>query len=345
MTSTVYMFHSIGKLDLNDSADPHYNFSEEKFIEFLQSVGPVNSIAGTKEQKTLGAPIVTFDDGHQSNYLAALSMIDKKLGFGDFFINPSMVGKKDFMDWNQLREIAELGMSIQSHSFDHIYLSDCNGEKQKYQLQKSKEIIEDSGWLHSGDLARMDEQGYIQIVGRIKDMVIRSGENIYPKEIEDFLLNVPSNILVVLDCAYYEYVQENDYVDVHQLLNKYENLIVTKSFSKIQGLAAIRLGYGLANASLIENLNRIRQPFNINSFAQKLAISAIDDKEHIQKSIDVNKEGLKYLSEELSKLKLTTIPSVGNFISFNDWLLIVDSILLSIFTAFFKSSNSIIILF
>ena len=137
------------------------------------------------------------------------------------------------------------------------------------------------------------------------------------KEIEDFLLNVPSNILVVLDCAYYEYVQENDYVDVHQLLNKYENLIVTKSFSKIQGLAAIRLGYGLANASLIESLNRIRQPFNINSFAQKLAISAIDDKEHIQKSIDVNQEGLKYLSEELSKLKLTTIPSVGNFISFN----------------------------
>ena len=82
---------------------------------------------------------------------------------------------------------------------------------------------------------------------------------------------MPSNILVVLDCAYYEYVQENDYVDVHQLVNKYENLIV-KIISKIQGLAAIRLGYGLANASLIESLNRIRQPFNINSFAQKLAI-------------------------------------------------------------------------
>jgi peptidoglycan/xylan/chitin deacetylase (PgdA/CDA1 family) len=137
------MFHSIGKLDLDDSADSHYNYSEEKFVELLKSIGPVNSIAGTKEQKTLGAPIVTFDDGHQSNYLAALSMIDKKLGVGDFFINPSMVGKKDFMDWNQLREIAELGMSIQSHSFDHIYLSDCNREEQKYQLQKSKTIIED----------------------------------------------------------------------------------------------------------------------------------------------------------------------------------------------------------
>ena len=69
--------------------------------------------------------------------------------------------------------------------------------------------------------------------------------------------------------------------------------------------------------SLIESLNRIRQPFNINSFAQKLAINAIDDKEHIQKSIDVNQEGLKYLSDELSKLKLATIPSVGNFISFH----------------------------
>ena len=123
--------------------------------------------------------------------------------------------------------------------------------------------------------------------------------------------------MVVLDCAYYEYVQENDYVDVNQLLNKYENLIVTKSFSKIQGLAAIRLGYGVANASIIESLNRIRQPFNINSFAQKLAIGAIDDKEHIQKSIDLNQEGLKYLSEELLKLDLSIIPSVGNFISFH----------------------------
>jgi peptidoglycan/xylan/chitin deacetylase (PgdA/CDA1 family) len=137
------MFHSIGKLDSNDSADPHYNFSEEKFINFLKSVGPVNSIVGAKEKEMLGTPIVTFDDGHQSNYLAALSMLDKQLGFGDLFINPSMVGKKDFMDWNQLREIAASGMSIQSHSFDHIYLSDCNPEEQKYQLQKSKAIIED----------------------------------------------------------------------------------------------------------------------------------------------------------------------------------------------------------
>jgi len=143
MTSTVYMFHSIGKLDLDDSADSNYNYSEEKFIKFLQSVGPVNSIVGAKDQKVLGGPIVTFDDGHQSNYLAALSMLDQQLGFGDFFINPGMVGKKDFMDWSQLREIAELGMSIQSHSFDHIYLSDCNSEEQKHQLHKSKTIIED----------------------------------------------------------------------------------------------------------------------------------------------------------------------------------------------------------
>ncbi len=143
MTSTVYMFHSIGKLDVNDSADPHYNFSEKKFIEFLQSVGPVNSIASCKEKMSLGDPIVTFDDGHQSNYLAALSMLDNKLGVGDFFINPNMVGKKDFMDWNQLREIAELGMSIQSHSLDHIYLSDCNSEDQTYQLKKSKMVIEE----------------------------------------------------------------------------------------------------------------------------------------------------------------------------------------------------------
>ena len=93
-------------------------------------------------------------------------------------------------------------------------------------------------------------------------------------------------------------------------------MIVTKSFSKIQGLASARIGYGIAQSELIEVLNRIRQPFNVNSFAQELACEAINDKEHIQQSIDLNLSEGDFLFTELTQLGLECIPSVGNFLSF-----------------------------
>ena len=136
------------------------------------------------------------------------------------------------------------------------------------------------------------------------------------QEVHRLLKNTPPSILVVLDCAYFEYVDKNDYVDPLVLLNEFDNLIVTKSFSKIQGLASMRIGYGIAQPELIEVLNRIRQPFNVNSFAQELACEAIKDTEHIQKSIDLNLSEGTFLFEELTKLGLECIPSVGNFISF-----------------------------
>lgn len=143
MASTVYMFHSIGKLSSNDSADLHYNYSNDKFIEFLKCVGPATSIINAKRMKVTSSPILTFDDGHLSNYDAALFLADNNLGYGDFFVNPAMVGKKDFMSWAQLRELSGLGMSIQSHSYDHVFLSDCTKKEQMYQLQNSKLEIED----------------------------------------------------------------------------------------------------------------------------------------------------------------------------------------------------------
>ncbi len=136
------------------------------------------------------------------------------------------------------------------------------------------------------------------------------------QEVHCLLKNIPSSILVVLDCAYFEYVKKSDYVDPLALLNEFDNLLVTKSFSKIQGLASARIGYGIAQPELIEVLNRIRQPFNVNSFAQELACEAINDKEHIKKSIDLNLAEGNFLFAELTQLGLECIPSVGNFISF-----------------------------
>ncbi|MBL4796368.1 MAG: polysaccharide deacetylase family protein [Oleispira sp.] len=142
MASTVYMFHAIGTLSSKDSADINYSYSNEKFIEFLKVVGPATSIVKAKEGKNTNSPVLTFDDGHVSNYDAALSLVENNLGCGDFFVNPAMVGKKDFMSWAQLRELSDLGMSIQSHSFDHIYLSDCTRKEQIHQLKNSKLEIE-----------------------------------------------------------------------------------------------------------------------------------------------------------------------------------------------------------
>ena len=136
------------------------------------------------------------------------------------------------------------------------------------------------------------------------------------EEVYSLLKEVPSSILVVLDCAYFEYVTKDDYVKPLDLLNEFKNLLITKSFSKIHGLASIRVGYGIANPSLIEVLNRIRQPFNVNAIAQSMASIAINDHEHIQKSIELNSQQNEFLFAQLTKLGLDCIPSVGNFITF-----------------------------
>ncbi|MEC7911500.1 MAG: histidinol-phosphate transaminase [Pseudomonadota bacterium] len=135
-------------------------------------------------------------------------------------------------------------------------------------------------------------------------------------EVYKLLRDIPSSVLVVLDCAYFEYVTKNDYVDPLALLKEFQNLVVTKTFSKIQGLASIRIGYGIANSALIEVLNRIRQPFNVNSLAQELARVAICDAQHIAQSVKLNSlEGNK-LFDKLTSLGMECIPSVANFISF-----------------------------
>ena len=136
------------------------------------------------------------------------------------------------------------------------------------------------------------------------------------EEVHSLLKKVPSSVLVVLDCAYFEYVTKDDYVKPLDLLNEFDNLLITKTFSKIHGLASIRVGYGIANPSLIEVLNRIRQPFNVNTIAQEMACTAINDHEHIRQSIELNSQQYEFLFDQLSTLGLDCIPSVGNFITF-----------------------------
>ena len=142
LTVTIYMFHSIGTGNDLEGADPHYSYSLDKFVDLLEAIGPCRSIASNLEKSNI-FPILTFDDGHASNYLAAKILKERFNSTADFFINPVNVGKKNYLSWNQLIEMDAWGMSIQSHSYEHVYLSDLNYEEQKNQLKRSKEIIED----------------------------------------------------------------------------------------------------------------------------------------------------------------------------------------------------------
>jgi histidinol-phosphate aminotransferase len=134
-------------------------------------------------------------------------------------------------------------------------------------------------------------------------------------ELETFLTNVPDSVVVVLDEAYFEYVMENDYPTGIAYLSRYPNLVVTRTFSKVYGLAGLRIGYGISSGAIADLLNRIRQPFNVNNFAQAAALAALDDDDYVAQSRRLNHAELWRLCAEVEKLGLSYIESVGNFVS------------------------------
>lgn len=132
-------------------------------------------------------------------------------------------------------------------------------------------------------------------------------------EVIRFLDQVPSDCLVAIDEAYFEFVTAADFPDGLALLDRYPNLIVLRTFSKIYGLAGLRLGYGVANAEITGYLNRVRQPFNVNSLAQVAGLAALDDDDFVKRSQENNQAGLDYLYSELEKLGCSCVPTVTNF--------------------------------
>jgi histidinol-phosphate aminotransferase len=128
---------------------------------------------------------------------------------------------------------------------------------------------------------------------------------------------IPSSVIVVLDLAYLEYMDEGLKPDIKGLLEKHDNLIITCTFSKVYALAGLRIGFGISHPDIADLLNRVRQPFNTNLIAQAAALAALDDEEHIQTSINSNNEGKKYLQHEFDRLGLRYLPSMGNFLTVN----------------------------
>jgi histidinol-phosphate aminotransferase len=131
-----------------------------------------------------------------------------------------------------------------------------------------------------------------------------------------FLRALPANILVVLDEAYNEYLPEECRYDSVAWLKQFPNLIISRTFSKAYGLASLRVGYALGNPQVIDMLNRVRQPFNVNSVAQAAAVAALQDADFVRQTFALNRRGMVQITEELGRLGLDYIPSFGNFVSF-----------------------------
>lgn len=128
---------------------------------------------------------------------------------------------------------------------------------------------------------------------------------------------IPANIIVVLDLAYNEYMKRHHHINAASWLGDYPNLIITHTFSKIYALAGLRIGYSLSHPDIAGLLNRVRQPFNTNLLAQEAALAALDDSDHIEKSILNNNTGKKYLQNAFDQMGLNYLPTMGNFISVN----------------------------
>lgn len=135
-------------------------------------------------------------------------------------------------------------------------------------------------------------------------------------ELHAFLRSLPRHVLVVLDEAYDEYLPDGLKSDSVAWLEEFDQLIVTRTFSKAYGLAGLRVGYALAHAEVADLMNRVRQPFNVNSVVQAAAAAALQDEDFVRRSRVLNDAGMAQITQGLQQLGLDYIPSYGNFVSF-----------------------------
>ena len=141
-----------------------------------------------------------------------------------------------------------------------------------------------------------------------------TGTFIPAADIEAFLMRVPAQTVVVLDEAYNEYLPLELQYESISWVRKYPNLLVSRTMSKVYGLAGLRIGFGIAQPGITDLLNRIRQPFNVNSLAQAAAVAALNDSAFLQRSAQLNRDGYRQLTQVFDELGLEYVPSFGNFV-------------------------------
>jgi len=141
------------------------------------------------------------------------------------------------------------------------------------------------------------------------------GTKLCRKEIAEFVNSIPDGILIIMDEAYYEFVKDDDFPHSIDFIKQGKNILILRTFSKIYGLAGLRIGYGISTENIIATINKTRLPFSVNRVAQIAALAALEDNEHIRKTLEVNEEGKNYLMAEFDKMGIFHIPTCTNFIS------------------------------
>jgi histidinol-phosphate aminotransferase len=135
-------------------------------------------------------------------------------------------------------------------------------------------------------------------------------------QLKSFIRSLPKDVVVVLDEAYNEYLPADVNGDSKDWLGEFQNLVITRTFSKIYGLAGLRVGYAVTSAEIADLMNRVRQPFNCNNLALAAATAALDDHEFIARSYQLNRAGMEQLEAGFRRLGFDFIPSYGNFVTF-----------------------------
>lgn len=141
-----------------------------------------------------------------------------------------------------------------------------------------------------------------------------TGTYVGQQAVDRLLQQLPPHVLVVFDEAYVEYVEADDFPDTLRYVRQERPVLVLRTFSKIYGLAALRVGYGVGPAAIVQHLLRVKEPFNVNSLAQQAALAALDDHQHLERARQVNREGKALLQQELPRLGVRVWPSQANFL-------------------------------
>ena len=214
-------------------------------------------------------------------------------------------------------EILDLLMTLILNSGDEVIQADPSFIKYELAVKSrgGSSVKVSLNENHRHDLEAMEAE----ITEKTKAVLICNPNNptgtmLKKEEIEDFLERISDDILVIVDQAYQEYITAEDPFDGIKLLEKHSNLMLMRSFSKAYGLAGMRIGYAFADPELVDYLNRIRGPFNVNSLAQKAAVTALESESHLEICHNLNEKEKKFLYQKFEELDLEYIETEANFI-------------------------------
>ncbi len=285
-----------------------FGLSENAIVKLASNENPLGMPESAKQAMLKAASdLGRYPD---SNGFELKQVLSKRLGVPEEWITLGN-GSNDILELTA-RAVAQAGDAVvfSKHAFAVYPLAT--------QAIGAKAIEVPANAQYGHDLPAMLE-AVLELGERAKLVFVANPNNptggyLQPDSIQAFLEKIPSHVVVVLDEAYNEYLSPEQRYDAIAWVRKYPNLVVSRSFSKAYGLAGLRIGYGIAQTPLTDLLNRIRQPFNVNSLAQAAAIAALQDEAFLQKGYALNKAGYAQFTQAFAQMNLPYLPSSGNFV-------------------------------